>query len=814
MRRAICRLVVAWMIAVIAVGLLRMTISAQEVQTHDIVFLVDNSLSVLEGEGTPDDLPTDPEGLRLDLVRFVIRLLGSREGDSVRRVGVISFGARSQTLVPLSPARDWMRAAPHAVREVDDSEGRSSGTGFRGALEAARQMLESPDEPGCEDSSRRCSVVMVTDGELGNSIPFLNDTLEALNSEDITFHLLTFGQLDSGFWGGFDNELVDSYEKDIATSPFAEVYGSLLYDLEEQSARLDWSCETVDGNHAVVDLPAVEPLRVWARYEVLSSPHMTVSFLHAGDPVSPAIRLGKDYLFQEPPAGDWSIQLQGDGTVCWRQTGEEITELDLQLEPIPEIVWMGDDVEIHARLLPRGLREEDPHLPPPVVVITRANGMTHPLDLSREGDSYAATVSSSSLGTGTHVVGVQGGGSLPDVRPVAEQAFLVVPAPVLTMTMAEQSSGQDSTVALTVTAENWLPAYSLEGYCLHTDATTSPVSFDDLGNSVYSAQVSPTLSSILIMQVATGEGWRSKEFRFPLTSTPDQNLSTMGLVLAVLLLFLLLVSAYLLFERITVRNLANKLAKEPDEADHWNKWVTLSAERDWPIIRAVGQKFAYDWKRKKNEIRQGSEDKNALKCVLAEDDWNNLKYELGKSSDTRSASGGMQLDSDILKRNPDPKALAVLVYAGLSVSLDKVVYNTDPIPLLEVLEGTSAEDRGDECIMKYLIRPSDWRVFQHIVNRFQVERREKKIWNASRKETREVWEAYEILVERVESGSGIAKALSTLRDKWEAAGSKAFSGKLDMDPEDEEGNMDEEAKRWIGRRPLFYRVWTMIKKAH
>lgn len=127
------------------------------VATHQILLLIDNSGSVLDGTGAAADEPTDPDNKRLRFAVFLSQYIRTFSGTT--EVGVISFAGNATTVVPLTPVADWTLADLHAIETF--SQTHQSKTDFKTALAAAHnQFLET----GACNNQSQCSIVLFTDG--------------------------------------------------------------------------------------------------------------------------------------------------------------------------------------------------------------------------------------------------------------------------------------------------------------------------------------------------------------------------------------------------------------------------------------------------------------------------------------------------------------------------------------------------------------------------------------------------------------------------------------------------------------------------
>jgi hypothetical protein len=472
---------------------------AQPPVPHDVVFLIDNSPSVqtgdTTGDGIPDGPPTDEQDVRLRLARFVVNVLGLDPASADQRVGAISF-ARSEpplTLMPLTPVRDWSKADFAEIAEVDQG----SGTDFAAALRAASEMLFPPGAPACRADIRRCDVVMITDG-LFDDVRRDPQAVGAVlrNLRGVAVHVLTFGAGHQDVWQGFVGDtLISTYQPDVTLIPPDQVYGAVLRELGAEALLADLTPVEVAGQRAIT--VTVPPFRTWTRYQVLPDSPLTVTFLHTDQVVTPVVA-GTEYTFFQPPAGEWVIQLQGNGLAYYRQVGEGLADLALYLRMPEGTLALGDDVPVQAGIVAGGALVTDTRYFTVTATISGPGPVISPLVLAHDLDTglLVATVPSDRFAAGTYAITLVAGSSVPGVQiqPVVARPFEVIAPPTLAMTvMPSGPLALWQAVHITVRVGNWQPGYVPELTLYKPDGTQlSWPKLIDRGDGLFTAEITST----------------------------------------------------------------------------------------------------------------------------------------------------------------------------------------------------------------------------------------------------------------------------------------------------------------------------------
>jgi hypothetical protein len=422
---------------------------------HDVVFLIDNSQSVRTGEGAPNGQPTDPEQVRLRLPRLAIQILSLDPASADWRVGAISFGNGTETLIPLTAIPYWSTVDLTKIRAMEQR-----GTNFATALDAAYEMLPAD----CSPDVHRCDIVMITDGvfESYRARQYqraAERALQGLQSRGASVHLLMFEEGDEKWQEFLANGLIATYQPAITALPSHQVCAAALRSLGAEALLAGLTPVQVTGEETTT--LTVPDFRTWVSYQVLADSPLTVTFLYAGQ-VVPPITNGSEYTLLQPQAGRWSMQLQGDGLAYYQQNGEGIADLSLYLHAPGQIVALGEDVTVRAGLTAGGAPVAD--LASFTVTGTIAGaGVIWTLNLypDETGGLFAATVPSAWLKAGVHTVTLAAQSTVPGliVQPVTGQ-FQVVALPTLELTTPPEPIRPGQSACVTVTVGNWKPGYT------------------------------------------------------------------------------------------------------------------------------------------------------------------------------------------------------------------------------------------------------------------------------------------------------------------------------------------------------------------
>ncbi len=432
-------------------------VEAQPPLPHDMVFLIDNSQSVSTGEGTLDKRPTDPAQIRLRLTRFMINALSIDPAGANQRVGAISFADSTETLMPLTPVRDWSKADFAEIRAV----GQTGGTDFTHALNTASDTLAAD----CSPDVRRCDIIMITDGifekyNIQRNQQTVQDTLQNLQSRGISVHLLTFSVGDQKWQEFLTNDLISTYQFGVTSTPPNQVYGTVLRDLGLETLLSGLTPVEVTGEETI--FLSIHEFHTWTRYQILPDSPMTVTFSHAGQ-VIPPIVAGTEYTLFQPQAGEWHVQLEGNGLAYYRQTDAGVADLLLHLHTTENILPLGEDVTIRAGISAGGIPVINPTPFTVTATISDSTGTLIGLNLELDemGDLFATTVPSDWFHNGTYTVTLTAQSHVPglQVQPATGQ-FEIVALPTLIMVVTPtQTTRPGQPVHVIVTVGNWRPEY-------------------------------------------------------------------------------------------------------------------------------------------------------------------------------------------------------------------------------------------------------------------------------------------------------------------------------------------------------------------
>jgi len=575
---------------------------AQPPAPRNVVFLIDNSPSVsigdTNGDRRPDTAPTDEQDIRLRLVRFVVRVL-SLDPSNNQCVGAISFVRSTQELMPLAPVRDWSKADFAEIREVDHPS--DTQTDFAAALGAAANMLSAPDHPECLTASRPGDIVVVTDGLFSyrRDRQTVRNVLQNLPRE-MEVYVLTFGALDQQTWQGFlTDSLISTYRPNVNLTSPDQVYGTVLRDLGAEMLLADLIPVEVDGEGTIP--LTVLPFRTWTRYQILPDSPMTVTFLQAGQVVTPVVA-GNEYVLFQPQVGKWTVRLQGSGLVYFRQAGEGVANIALYLRAPEDVLALGKDVAVRAGLTAGGAPVTDMTHFVVTATVNGAEEATGPLRLKPDEAAglFTTTVPSDWFKSGMYTITLTAESDIPgiEVRPAVHQFQVVAPSKPM--------------------------------------VTTTPPGMTQTGSTI---RVKASIITLV------------------------------SLILAILLLIL----AILIHNMLRIKGIARSIVEDPSNRDPWSKLDTLSIGQIWPVVAGAGERLATDWRVNHRADRRGPGN-SALADTLFMSTWKELKSCLDRG---------------------DSKTCAILIYAGLVVSTTRHVGQTDPVSVLEVLEGVGLETSND-----------------------------------------------------------------------------------------------------------------------
>jgi len=488
---------------------------AQGLPSRDVVFLIDNSPSVRVG-GEAGDKPSDPQNLRIRLARFAVAASGQITQAAEQRVGAVSFGRTADILVPLTPVQDWAKADFAKVDSVDAGP----DTNFTAALNVAKAMILPTDASACNPTERSCEVVIISDGELYGSIerqlPSLTEALEALKMRGVRVTLLTFAEADAtsrSVWQGYlARGLLAQHEMNI-TQRFSrspqEVYGLLFDLLGVRSLLSDFESVIVPGVITREQLP----YRRWARWEIITDSSIEPVFTLDSQAATP-VRVGTDYFFWEPPAGVWRVDLKGEGLAYFRLS-EEVAPIVLNMEKLPELVPVGREIPVTAKLTVGAgtvVTQTDLFT---VTAVARGPKSLGPFPLTRSGLLFTTTLSTVDMAIGTYVVEIS---AVADERvkatvsPITD-SFHIILTPVLgaPQVPVTQVSEIGQLVPVTVTVTNCPTADCFPKLLVYTAGLTKTVPLASIDGGMFAALLSLQETAAVVSHLGAGLGYEEQK---------------------------------------------------------------------------------------------------------------------------------------------------------------------------------------------------------------------------------------------------------------------------------------------------------------
>lgn len=133
---------------------------------HSVWLLIDQSNSLFEMGG----IGSDPEGLRMDAARLFISYLGVDDGSVTHQCSLIFFGSTAQLILPLTPLGDGQRRAD--ILALLDTPERMGWTDHLAALRLARVQIAAAPTDG------QSVIILLTDGKPERDHPLTNEQQE------------------------------------------------------------------------------------------------------------------------------------------------------------------------------------------------------------------------------------------------------------------------------------------------------------------------------------------------------------------------------------------------------------------------------------------------------------------------------------------------------------------------------------------------------------------------------------------------------------------------------------------------------------
>ncbi len=310
--------------------------------TYEVCLLIDNSNSMWEKNG----LGSDPKLLRIEAARLFITYLGVDSRGPLHQLGVIFFGGEARLVVPLTPLADDARRA-ELVRLIDSPE-RMSWTNPAAALELAETTFIQTGQ-----SSARRVVVLLTDGKPEFSSAPTQQEIDAVNArlrhlagrfaaQDISLFIILLQNQATDADPEIEQLYVPLWQEMAATTPtgrfyqarrsedLLDIYHDIVVTLtgrQTEGVVVQTEVET-----ATVKAVAVEPgLAQMTLVIRKSAPAIGVRIIRpngqrltAGEPGvqqagQPGDSLEEIWAISDPPAGQWLVELTGQGVVTvWK----------------------------------------------------------------------------------------------------------------------------------------------------------------------------------------------------------------------------------------------------------------------------------------------------------------------------------------------------------------------------------------------------------------------------------------------------------------------------------------------------------------
>lgn len=493
----------------VAALLIVLPLMAQGAPTQDVVFLIDNSPSARTGEGAPDGLPTDPEGIRLRLPRFTVGALGLVTRTQNQRVGVVSFARKNNILVPLTPVQDWSKADfGHVV-----SENLGVGTDFAAALNVAWQMLS--EDGNCAEASRQCDVIIFSDGVFDNpaaDLRAVSNTLHSLEKQGVKVTLLTFidtyatkSYSDSKqIWTNLKSiGLLEQYELNI-TPRFkekpAEVYG-LLFDVLQASELFH------DFQYATFPTAITQEVPLfqrWVRWDIVADVPVEPVFRLGNQGLQP-IRAGNTYLFADPPSGEWQIEFKGPaiGLVYFQQSSEA-APIKLNIRNLPETVTVGQDVPVVVNLTVgagQSIMQTDLF----TVTMEVTGPTSYAMLMNRESGQFVSYIPANSLMAGAYQVAVSAeftDAATSNQIQSAQTNLRIVSSPVVKIERFPALVSPGGSVEVTVTIQNCLDS-CVPGFITIAPSDTRQISLTQVAPQRFVTSLTLTETTTFVSWVST-----------------------------------------------------------------------------------------------------------------------------------------------------------------------------------------------------------------------------------------------------------------------------------------------------------------------
>lgn len=306
-----------------------------------VYLLIDNSLSMWEKEG----IGSDPDLLRIEAARLFISYLGV-DSQLIHHLGVIFFGGEARQVVPLTPLTDDARRAELAQLIADPP--RMRWTNPVAALDLAEQSFKT-----ASDTPPRRVIVLLTDGkpEMSNAptpaettatIAQLRESAARLAQQDISLVIILLQNTATDADPDIEQTFVPLWQEIAAATPLGrfyrarqseellDVYHDIVVSLTgRQTAGVVFQTQVQTSTvERIVVEPDLAQLTLVVRK---SDPALEVTIRRPDgrrlQPNEPGLQYAGQpgqsreevWAINQPPPGEWLIQLNGQGMVTvWK----------------------------------------------------------------------------------------------------------------------------------------------------------------------------------------------------------------------------------------------------------------------------------------------------------------------------------------------------------------------------------------------------------------------------------------------------------------------------------------------------------------
>ncbi len=473
---------------------------------HNIILLVDNSKSVVEGAPVTGGRRTDPADRRLRLVRFLTNYAQAFWGKDVR-IGVISFADDVETLVPLDAAD---RLPPYLVIANPDIQ----GTNFRMAFQEAITQLE---KVSCAEQN--CSILLLTDGIFyEEEKEGIRQSLKSLSEKEIALQIILFAGAEDalaeeeGFteypeqWTTWLRKMGGNRNR-IFTNPYStkpeELYRAILSPLEMEAPFDTLKRISLTETHRLtLEIP---PYRRYFRIHLLMEPAGRDTWS-----LPPTLQAGAERYWLYPPAGMLTATLEpaaGAGRMLvWYDVYSRPQDISLQARLEPNKQAAGKPVTLQAWIVGEG---KIITATGNFTVAAHIGDKTYPLD-HQENGSFSALVTPTF--TGARVVTFTAniaGPEIPDIAiaPVTQSLYVdVLPRLKSLDATLTPVSTLVSPVQVTVTVENAPPVAPTLHFSSSLHPASGNIPLTEVESGVYTGAIEARPGEALLLQAVLPAG--------------------------------------------------------------------------------------------------------------------------------------------------------------------------------------------------------------------------------------------------------------------------------------------------------------------